>query len=43
MSIRTTRPLEVPDVGEGVAEAELVAWHVQPGDAVTRTRSSPRC
>jgi len=24
----------LPDVGEGVAEGELVAWHVAPGDAV---------
>ena len=32
MSIRVTR---LPDVGEGVAEAELVAWHVAVGDTVT--------
>jgi pyruvate dehydrogenase E2 component (dihydrolipoamide acetyltransferase) len=25
---------ELPDVGEGVAEGELVAWHVDPGDRV---------
>jgi len=25
---------ELPDVGEGVAEGEIVAWHVAPGDAV---------
>lgn len=24
----------LPDIGEGIAEAEIVAWHVQPGDAV---------
>ncbi|MET0545659.1 MAG: biotin/lipoyl-containing protein, partial [Caulobacterales bacterium] len=24
----------LPDVGEGVAEAEIVAWHVKPGDIV---------
>ncbi|GLT00227.1 dihydrolipoamide acetyltransferase component of pyruvate dehydrogenase complex [Sphingobium jiangsuense] len=24
----------LPDVGEGVAEAEIVAWHVKPGDRV---------
>lgn len=24
----------LPDVGEGVAEAEIVSWHVQPGDTV---------
>jgi 2-oxoisovalerate dehydrogenase E2 component (dihydrolipoyl transacylase) len=32
MSLFTVR---LPDVGEGVAEAELVAWHVAVGDAVT--------
>lgn len=26
--------LKMPDVGEGVAEAELVEWHVKPGDVV---------
>lgn len=26
----------VPELGEGVYEAELVAWHVQPGDAIKR-------
>lgn len=31
MSIYTVR---VPDIGEGVAEVELVAWHVKPGDRI---------
>ena len=26
--------IRVPDLGEGIAEVELVAWHVQPGDAI---------
>ena len=26
--------LRMPDVGEGVAEAEIVEWHVRPGDVV---------
>lgn len=26
--------IKVPDVGEGVAEVELVEWHVKPGDHV---------
>ena len=26
--------IRMPDVGEGVAEAELVEWHVKPGDQV---------
>lgn len=25
----------LPDIGEGIAEAEVVAWHVRPGDRVT--------
>ncbi|TAM94859.1 MAG: 2-oxo acid dehydrogenase subunit E2, partial [Rhizobiaceae bacterium] len=28
------RIIKLPDVGEGVAEAELVEWHVKPGDLV---------
>ena len=30
----TVHAIKVPDVGEGLAEVELVAWHVQPGDTV---------
>jgi 2-oxoisovalerate dehydrogenase E2 component (dihydrolipoyl transacylase) len=26
--------IKVPDLGEGIAEVELVAWHVRPGDVV---------
>src|SRR5215813_1571315 len=25
---------KLPDVGEGTAEAEIVAWHVRPGDVI---------
>ncbi|OJX32446.1 MAG: branched-chain alpha-keto acid dehydrogenase subunit E2 [Burkholderiales bacterium 68-12] len=27
--------IRVPDIGEGIAEVELVSWHVQPGDRVS--------
>ncbi len=26
--------IKMPDIGEGIAQVELVAWHVQPGDTV---------
>ena len=26
--------IKMPDLGEGIAEVELVAWHVKPGDTV---------
>uniref|UniRef100_UPI0025C48F39 biotin/lipoyl-containing protein n=1 Tax=Halovivax sp. TaxID=1935978 RepID=UPI0025C48F39 len=29
------REFKLPDVGEGVAEGELVSWLVEPGDAVS--------
>ncbi len=29
----------LPDVGEGIAEAEIVAWHVKPGDHIAEDQS----
>ena len=26
---------KLPDLGEGLPDAEIVEWHVQPGDEVT--------
>ena len=34
MNESNVHEVKVPDIGEGVAEVELVAWHVGPGDAV---------
>jgi 2-oxoisovalerate dehydrogenase E2 component (dihydrolipoyl transacylase) len=29
------KEFKLPDVGEGLTEAEIVSWHVKPGDVVT--------
>src|ERR1700689_4738385 len=29
------KEFKLPDVGEGLTEADIVRWHVQPGDQVT--------
>jgi 2-oxoisovalerate dehydrogenase E2 component (dihydrolipoyl transacylase) len=31
---------KLPDMGEGTAEAEIVAWHVKVGDVIRKTRRS---
>jgi len=29
------KEFRLPDVGEGLTEADIIRWHVQPGDAIT--------
>ena len=29
------KQFKLPDVGEGLTEADIVAWHVKPGDSVS--------
>ena len=31
--------IKVPDLGEGIAQVELVAWHVKPGDTVAEDQA----
>jgi 2-oxoisovalerate dehydrogenase E2 component (dihydrolipoyl transacylase) len=31
--------IKMPDIGEGIAEVELVGWHVQPGDSVAEDQA----
>jgi 2-oxoisovalerate dehydrogenase E2 component (dihydrolipoyl transacylase) len=31
--------IKMPDLGEGIAEVELVAWHVKPGDRVVEDQA----
>ena len=31
--------IKMPDLGEGIAEVELVAWHVKPGDSVAEDQA----
>ena len=31
----SNKEFKLPDVGEGLTEADIVAWHVKPGDTVT--------
>ena len=31
--------VKVPDIGEGIAQVELVAWHVKPGDTIAEDQA----
>ncbi|MFJ9693063.1 dihydrolipoamide acetyltransferase family protein [Kitasatospora sp. NPDC101183] len=33
--VRSLREFKMPDVGEGLTEAEILSWYVKPGDVVT--------
>jgi len=33
--VRSLREFKMPDVGEGLTEAEILTWYVKPGDTVT--------
>ena len=33
-AVETVRQFKMPDVGEGLTEAEILTWYVQPGDTV---------
>ncbi|MFD9249045.1 biotin/lipoyl-containing protein, partial [Streptomyces bottropensis] len=35
MTDTSPREFKMPDVGEGLTEAEILKWYVQPGDTVT--------
>lgn len=35
LTAQQAQTFRLPDVGEGLTEAEIVAWHVAPGDTVT--------
>ncbi|MEU6104713.1 biotin/lipoyl-containing protein, partial [Streptomyces flaveolus] len=35
MTEGSVREFKMPDVGEGLTEAEILKWYVQPGDTVT--------
>jgi len=37
--VASLKQFKLPDVGEGLTEAEIVRWHVQPGDSVTQNQT----
>jgi len=39
VDVASLKQFKLPDVGEGLTEAEIVRWHVQPGDSVTQNQT----
>jgi 2-oxoisovalerate dehydrogenase E2 component (dihydrolipoyl transacylase) len=37
--VASLKQFKLPDVGEGLTEAEIVRWHVQPGDTVKQNQT----
>lgn len=37
-SVGGVQSFRLPDVGEGLVEAELLTWYVKPGDEIESTR-----
>ena len=38
----STHVFKLPDLGEGTVSAEIVAWHVKPGDVLKEDQPATR-
>src|SRR5581483_7050263 len=39
VDVASLKQFKLPDVGEGLTEAEIVRWHVQPGQPVSQNQT----